>query len=109
MHKSYIGSRDGGGNAIVSIRYENRVEVILPARLDLRNHSPDGFEWSYGGSGPAQLALAILADATDDATAVRLYQLFKWAEVACLDKDAAWIIKADHVRRWVQMQESKTS
>jgi hypothetical protein len=24
-----------------------------------RNHSPDGFAWGYGGSGPAQLALAI--------------------------------------------------
>lgn len=23
------------------------------------NHSPDGFNWGYGGSGPAQLALAI--------------------------------------------------
>ena len=26
------------------------------------NHSPDGFNWSYGGSGPAQLALAILIE-----------------------------------------------
>lgn len=25
----------------------------------VRNHSPDGFNWGYGGSGPAQLALAI--------------------------------------------------
>jgi hypothetical protein len=24
------------------------------------NHSPDGFAWGYAGSGPAQLALAIL-------------------------------------------------
>ena len=23
------------------------------------NHSPDGFNWGYSGSGPAQLALAI--------------------------------------------------
>lgn len=23
------------------------------------NHSPDGFNWGYNGSGPAQLALAI--------------------------------------------------
>jgi len=26
----------------------------------LRNHSPDGFNWGYAGSGPAQLALAIM-------------------------------------------------
>jgi len=30
-------------------------------RLEIRKHS-DGFEWNYSGSGPAQLALAILAD-----------------------------------------------
>jgi hypothetical protein len=29
----------------------------------LRNMSPDGFSWSYAGSGPAQLALAILLEA----------------------------------------------
>jgi hypothetical protein len=34
----------------------------LPIRLDLRNHSPTGFEWGYRGSGAAQLSLAILAD-----------------------------------------------
>ena len=26
----------------------------------VRNHSPDGFNWGYCGSGPAQLALAIV-------------------------------------------------
>lgn len=26
------------------------------------NHSPDGFAWGYAGSGPAQLALAILLE-----------------------------------------------
>ena len=33
----------------------------LDPRLDLCSHSPSGFEWGYGGSGPAQLALALLA------------------------------------------------
>ena len=27
------------------------------------NHSPDGFNWGYGGSGPAQLSLAMCLDA----------------------------------------------
>lgn len=26
----------------------------------IRNHSPEGFNWGYAGSGPAQLALAIM-------------------------------------------------
>src|SRR2546426_5830744 len=41
-------------------------------RLDLWNHSPTGFECGYGGSGPAQLALALLAEhLRNDEQAVR--------------------------------------
>lgn len=29
------------------------------------NHSPDGFNWGYNGSGPAQLALAIFLQLFD--------------------------------------------
>ncbi len=46
------------------------------------NHSPDGFNWGYGGSGPAQLALALLLLVTDQNIAVRLHQDFKWEFVA---------------------------
>ena len=45
--------------------------------LAVRNHSPTGPAWGYGGSGPAQLALAILLAVTDAATAERFYQRFK--------------------------------
>ena len=38
----------------------------LDSRLDMRNHSPTGFEWGYGGSGPAQLALALAASRLPD-------------------------------------------
>lgn len=55
----------------------------LPLHLELRNHSPTGFAWGYGGSGPAQLALAILMDATgEQALALRFYQEFKFYFVA---------------------------
>ena len=35
-------------------------EVRPERSLRVRNHSPDGFSWGDGGSGPAQLALALL-------------------------------------------------
>jgi hypothetical protein len=36
---------------------------LLPILTNSRNmHSPDGFEWGYGGSGPAELARRILWD-----------------------------------------------
>jgi hypothetical protein len=59
--------------------------------LRLRNHSPDGFEWGYEGSGPAQTALALLLDFTRDRTlALLLYQDFKSLVVARLARE--WIL-----------------
>src|SRR5262249_741796 len=73
----------------------------LRLRLDLVNHSPTGFEWGYGGSGPAQLALAILADHLgDDERAVRLHQGFKWAVIAKLDRDE-WLLSTADVDSWL--------
>lgn len=41
------------------------------------NHSPTGFNAGYLGSGPAQTALGILLEVTDQNTAVNLHQDFK--------------------------------
>lgn len=71
----------------------------LPPRLDLRNHSPTGFAWGYGGSGPAQLALAILAEVTDKDFALSFYQDFKTAVIA--DKSGAFTITEEFVRGWL--------
>jgi hypothetical protein len=72
----------------------------LPLRLDLDNHSPTGFEWGYGGSGPAQLALALLADALrDDVAAVHLHQCFKFNVIVPLPRDAPWEMTDDDVIR----------
>ncbi len=38
----------------------------LPERTDIKPISSDGFEWSYEGTAPAQLALALLADHLGD-------------------------------------------
>jgi hypothetical protein len=74
----------------------------LNPRLDLRKHSPNGFEWGYGGSGPTQLALAILADHLgDDEKALQLYQLFKWQVVAFLPHQS-WILTSNEVEDRVQ-------
>lgn len=58
--KSYVGTRLQEGCEVYVESEEKRYP--LPLRLEIRSHSPTGFEWGYGGSGPAQLALAILAD-----------------------------------------------
>jgi hypothetical protein len=86
----YKGWRDARGNASAA-KFDGDDQFRLDPRLDLRCHSPTGFEWGYGGSGPAQLALAILADALgNDARALRLYQNFKTAAIQSIDRDTSW-------------------
>ena len=64
------------------------------------NHSPDGFNWGYGGSGPAQLALALLYDVTKDKDiAVRLHQEFKRDCVATWGD--TWEITNAYIHGWV--------
>ncbi len=70
----------------------------LDLRLDLANHSPTGFCWGYGGSGPAQTALAILADYFgDDQTALRLYQQFKSLVIATLPMDQDFELTGEQI------------
>lgn len=52
----------------------------------IRNHSPDGFNWGYGGSGPAQLALAICLQLMSKDDAQSFYQHLKYHVIAELPK-----------------------
>lgn len=78
--KRYVGGRSlAGAQATVDGK-------PLDPRYDLKRLSPTGFEWTYEGNGPAQLALALLADHTgNDSRALALYDRFMRAVVAELD------------------------
>jgi hypothetical protein len=100
----YEGNRGtGNGGAMVTVgRLDADGRVVdrhlLPPRLDLRNHSPTGFEWGYGGSGPAQLALALCAHALgDDRRALEVYQHYKWQHVAGF-KGPGWRLTDEQIR-----------
>ena len=108
----YVGQRTPDG-CVVTVTRHNQPSYPLPPRLDLVNHSPTGLEWGYGGSGPSQLALAVVADCLNDneqlslkkvATdeqALRLYQQFKWLVIAQLPH-AAWTLTEADVLKAVQ-------
>jgi hypothetical protein len=75
-------------------------------------HSPAGFNWGYGGSGPADLALSILADYFGERQeangrafsekgverAWRFHQSFKWTYVALWPADKDWAIDDRAIR-----------
>jgi hypothetical protein len=94
--KCYEGRREGHALVVTADGQS------LNPRLDLWNHSPTGFEWGYGGSGPAQLALALLAHhLNDDELAVAHHQPFKWAVVAKLPQDG-WILTSQQIHDALQ-------
>jgi len=60
----------------------------LDPRFDLKRLCDEGFEWSYEGDAPAQLALALLADHFGDgAKALQCYEPFMRAIVANFDNE----------------------
>lgn len=89
-------------------RTEEGVEVLADERKltpvlsqVVRNHSPDGFNWGYGGSGPAQLALALLIDVgLRHDLARQLYQDFKFRFVASWDRDE-WTLAGAELLAWI--------
>ena len=71
----------------------------LPKRYDLLSASPSGYAWAYSGSGPAQLAIAILAHAYDDEFATMHYQQFKREVVSELPEDR-WTLRTPDLDAW---------
>lgn len=100
MSKVYVGRRTSAGCVVTvqGISSPNGPKALDP-RFDVRSHSPDGFEWGYGGSGPAQLALAILCDHLgDSAEAQAWYQAFKFRVIGAI-KDCEFILTSEEIQK----------
>lgn len=79
--------------------------IIKPSKSqEVFNHSSDGLNWGYGGSGPAQLALAILLEFTGVDTALKLYQYFKWEVVSKLPYAESFEYKLD-IKKWIKSKK----
>lgn len=99
------------------------VGVHTNVRHYVVHHSPRGFEWGYGGSGPADLALNLLqgvlihtghyGDLSGElwdkrqcyALALHLYQDFKWRYIAALPSaPGTYRLGFNEVQQWIQKQ-----
>ncbi len=70
----------------------------LDPRFDVRRFSPAGFEWTYEGDGPRQLALALLCDHIGDPRqALALTEDFMREVVAELDN--AWMLTSEDIEQ----------
>jgi hypothetical protein len=76
----------------------------LSEHYEVKRFTKYGFEWTYEGDSPQQLALAILVDyLSDSARAIRLSEPFMKQVVANLDND--WQLSGDEVAAAVRTLE----
>jgi len=95
--KKYLANRLSGRAKITVFQGGDR----WPLRHVMR-HSPDGFEWSYGGSGPSDAALSIMVDHFKDTEkANELYQEFKWRFIATAPENG-FEITTEEIDDWLE-------
>jgi len=105
--KKYVGIRTSDNRCIVTVN-GSAVTKLLPDARELWCHSHSGYEWGYTGSGPAQLALALLFDATGSAPlALHFYQRFKF-EVVCKLPEATWSLQVEDITAWLLLKLEST-
>ena len=76
--------------------------------LKIVNHSPDGFSWGYMGSGPAQLALAILLEETGDVEfSVQEHNDFMRHHIATHERQGRFYMTSERVRKFFYDQGRK--
>ncbi len=84
---------------------------VLNPCTHIINHSPDGFNWGYCGSGAAQAALAVLVHHTkklkdDHETALQHYQSFKSAVIAGFAQGTDWQLSSEQIQQWLNHQQT---
>lgn len=103
----YTGIRvDNVCTVLVQLIEEGKVENESYPLTHILRHSPDGFQWGYGGSGPSDLALSIMTDyfsrqgvVTSLTEADGCYQAFKWDFISKIAEDG-WSITDEQIHQW---------
>ena len=93
--KKYVGRRFEPGSVNVSV-----IDGVKRNLVHREKHSPDGFEWGYGGSGPSDLARSILWDHLGKEPPPVLYQDFKFAFVAKFEDE--WVLTSEEIDSWLR-------
>lgn len=90
------------------ICYRDAEGIYTNIPLRITKHSPDGFGWGYGGSGPSDFALNILSVfiGQEVAECGGLYQDFKFQFIAALPKEGG-TIKREDILKWVEQKTSR--
>ena len=72
-------------------------------------HSPDGFSWGYGGSGPSELARCILWDYLGREPEPALYHAFKDEFVATQPQGGPFRVEGQAIASWLKAKKAVDS
>lgn len=123
MSKIYTGKQTENALTVEVTTRQSGNKVRNRQLRHIPFHSPDGFQWSYGGSGPADLALSILVDYFSErapregyraraecnqwmvkSRAWQLHQDFKWHFVSKFGDE--WELADTQIEAWLKQQEA---
>lgn len=98
MKKVYQGQYIDG-NAVITVNEKPLKHIV--------RHSPTGFSWGYGGSGPADTALSVLTDLFGGFSDLAdiFYLGFKWDFVAFWGEK--WQIDESEIDKWLVSKTGK--
>jgi hypothetical protein len=104
--KEYIG--DVNTREVTVITRSDVGGTVRPLEHHVR-HSPDGFAWGYGGSGPSELARCILLDHFSsldpperEERVEPVYQDFKFSLIAPMAQDEDFKLTSFDIERWFE-------
>lgn len=98
----YRGYSEDDGSAMgpETVFVQDEQGTVTRLKHEVR-HSPDGFSWGYGGSGPADLARSILADHLGYVPPPAVYQEFKRHYVARWEQGRPWQLSSVEIEDWL--------
>ena len=100
--KIYFGTNSGPGPQTIMVATPEGRKYLLK---HVCRHSPDGFQWGYGGSGPADAALSILHDCVGKEDAEILYYDFKWTFIA--KAGIKLMIMEKKIQDWIKKKKAE--
>jgi len=93
--KKYFGKQSE--NIDIFVKEDGKIKKLA----HIVRHSPTGFQFGYGGSGPADTALSILTDCVGADVANAFYQKFKSEFVASWGD--SFEITAKEIKDWLRL------
>ncbi len=98
IYRGYSDQGDASGPVSVVVDQEGREPYKLRHMIV---HSPSGLSWGFQGSGPADLALSILADYLGEAAAIPAHDRYDHAIADSIQETAAWLLHQEFKRDFV--------